>query len=90
VELVLPPLRFGQTWVRETAVRETANPDAIDALRRDIAISIAMGLNRVVSIDRLESCCGGPNDGSRLRCRNSAPVERRPNEGRRSRGKILS
>src|SRR5882672_6979924 len=58
------------------------NPDAINALRRDIAISTAMGLDRVVRRDRVERnrvarnraapnrvtpSCGGLIDGSRLR-----------------------
>jgi len=42
-------------------------PVAINALRRDIAISTAMGLNRVVCIDRVAASYGGPIDRSRLR-----------------------
>jgi len=53
------------------------NPDAINALRRDIAISTAMGLDRVVRRDRVARNRAAPNrvtpsyggliDGSPLR-----------------------
>jgi hypothetical protein len=65
-------------------------PDAINALRRDIAIATAMGLNlnRVVCIDGVEPSCSSLMHGSLLHYGNYR-LSSEGSEGNRSKGKSV-